>query len=84
MAGILQLQSSDLAPSTAVEALHHGGEGFRSYSEAPLRKLTVDLIKTYRKINEVASLSLSLSLSLPGPGWVHVDHIWMLLAHAQV
>lgn len=26
---------------------------FRNPSEAPLRKLTVDLIKTYRRINEV-------------------------------
>lgn len=26
---------------------------FRSSAQAPLRKLTVDLIKTYRKINEV-------------------------------
>ncbi len=28
-------------------------ESFRSPTNAPLRKLTVDLIKTYRKINEV-------------------------------
>ena len=27
---------------------------YRSPAEAPLRKLTVDLIKTYRKINEVS------------------------------
>jgi len=26
---------------------------FRNSSNAPIRKLTVDLIKTYRKINEV-------------------------------
>ena len=26
---------------------------FRNPSEAPLRRLTVDLIKTYRRINEV-------------------------------
>ena len=35
---------------------HHMGYApfsCRSPSEAPLRKLTVDLIKTYRKINEV-------------------------------
>lgn len=29
-------------------------DSFRSPSSAPLRKLTVDLIKTYRKINEVS------------------------------
>ena len=36
----------------------HMGYGFscRSPSEAPLRKLTVDLIKTYRKINEVQTV----------------------------
>ena len=28
-------------------------ESYRSPGHAPLRKLTVDLIKTYRKINEV-------------------------------
>ncbi len=28
-------------------------ESFRNPSSGPLRKLTVDLIKTYRKINEV-------------------------------
>ena len=28
-------------------------EHYRSHTEAPLRKLTVDLIKTYRKINDV-------------------------------
>ena len=31
-------------------------EPFRSPAHAPLRKLTVDLIKTYRKINEVRLL----------------------------
>ena len=31
----------------------HAPESFRSPTNAPLRKLTVDLIKTYRKINEV-------------------------------
>ena len=30
------------------------GEGYRHPSSAPLRKLTVDLIKTYRKINDVS------------------------------
>ena len=36
---------------------HHSlgtGEGYRHPSAAPLRKLTVDLIKTYRKINDVS------------------------------
>ena len=31
-------------------------ESFRNPANAPLRKLTVDLIKTYRKINEVGEL----------------------------
>ena len=30
------------------------GDGYRHPSYAPLRKLTVDLIKTYRKINDVS------------------------------
>jgi hypothetical protein len=32
-------------------------ESHRDPAEAPIRKLTVDLIKTYRKINEVRTLA---------------------------
>ncbi len=35
-------------------------ESFRNSANAPLRKLTVDLIKTYRKINEVSVSGLSV------------------------
>ena len=31
---------------------------YRDPAEAPLRKLSVDLIKTYKHINEVKSLSI--------------------------
>lgn len=31
-----------------------GQAGFREPSQAPLRKLSVDLIKTYKHINEVS------------------------------
>lgn len=34
----------------------YSSESFRNPANAPLRKLTVDLIKTYRKINEVGGL----------------------------
>ena len=43
--------------SSAVDHTHHAlgtGDGYRHPSTAPLRKLTVDLIKTYRKINDVS------------------------------
>lgn len=30
------------------------GQGYRDPSQAPLRKLSVDLIKTYKHINEVS------------------------------
>ena len=41
--------------SSGQEGLPNGGEipQYRDPSQAPLRKLTVDLIKTYRHINEV-------------------------------
>ena len=39
-------------------------ESFRNPANAPLRKLTVDLIKTYRKINEVSQVRL------------HTDWLW--------
>ena len=49
------------ASTEAHHAHHHvlgtgvgPGEGYRHPSSAPLRKLTVDLIKTYRKINDVS------------------------------
>ena len=35
------------------QSVEYSTESFRSPTNAPLRKLTVDLIKTYRKINEV-------------------------------
>lgn len=37
---------------------------FREPATAPLRKLSVDLIKTYKHINEVCSLSLSFYYSI--------------------
>lgn len=36
-------------------------DSFRSPINAPLRKLTVDLIKTYRKINEVKTVQWSVT-----------------------
>ena len=44
-----QHQQPDFVP----EPFHAPPEAFRSPTNAPLRKLTVDLIKTYRTINEV-------------------------------
>lgn len=35
---------------------------FRDPVEAPLRKLSVDLIKTYKHINEVGTISYSLEI----------------------
>ena len=47
--------------STAIDHTHQHhalgtGDGYRHPSSAPLRKLTVDLIKTYRKINDVSEV----------------------------
>lgn len=53
--GYHHLSSSDVTPHHQHQ--HHAlgmGEGYRHPSSAPLRKLTVDLIKTYRKINDVS------------------------------
>lgn len=36
---------------------------FRDPTAAPLRKLSVDLIKTYKHINEVSRWGLSLSVT---------------------
>lgn len=44
---------ADGEPSTIHMYGHEGGMTYRKPGVAPLRKLTVDLIKTYRKINEV-------------------------------
>ena len=49
-AGVLM---ADGEPSTIHMYGHEGGMTYRKPGVAPLRKLTVDLIKTYRKINEV-------------------------------
>ena len=48
----LQSRCADLAELTGCESDQH----YRCQSEAPLRKLTVDLIKTYRKINDVCEI----------------------------
>ncbi len=37
---------------------------FRDPASAPLRKLSIDLIKTYKRINEVGHPSLSLAVSV--------------------
>ena len=49
-AGVLM---ADSEPSSIHMYGHEGGMTYRKPGGAPLRKLTVDLIKTYRKINEV-------------------------------
>ena len=57
------LNSSPSSSSMAVDHTHHHhqhalgtGDSYRHPSSAPLRKLTVDLIKTYRKINDVSGV----------------------------
>ena len=58
------LNSSPSSSSMAVDHTHHHhhqhalgtGDSYRHPSSAPLRKLTVDLIKTYRKINDVSEV----------------------------
>ena len=57
---------------------------FRDPVEAPLRKLSVDLIKTYKHINEVRSFhiiqSFTLQFNLPYPSFfsfVLLDHVEM-------
>ena len=60
MTGVIRLQEAvaELQPRcgglvdvTGCETEQH----YRSQTEAPIRKLTVDLIKTYRKINDVCN-----------------------------
>ena len=50
--------------SSGQEGLPNGGEipQYRDPSQAPLRKLTVDLIKTYRHINEVCIMYIYAAL----------------------
>jgi hypothetical protein len=55
------LNSSPSSSSMSVDHTHHHhalgtGDNYRQPSSAPLRKLTVDLIKTYRKINDVSEI----------------------------
>ena len=59
MAGIIQLHDSlELQPrgSLVEDVVGYETEQYRSQTEAPIRKLTVDLIKTYRKINDVRTI----------------------------
>lgn len=49
------LQRSSPTPSTDIRAMQARiPQHFRDPSAAPLRKLSVDLIKTYKHINEVS------------------------------
>ena len=50
----LQARCADLLDVGGCETEHQHPQQFRCQSDAPIRKLTVDLIKTYRKINEVS------------------------------
>lgn len=51
------LHDSELQPrGHLVDVVSCETEHYRSQTEAPIRKLTVDLIKTYRKINDVCYL----------------------------
>ena len=56
------LNPSPSSSSMAIDHTHHhhhalgAGDSYRHPSSAPLRKLTVDLIKTYRKINDVSEI----------------------------
>ena len=61
MAGVTRLpDTSEQLTARCAELVDGAGcetaeaHPYRSPAEAPLRKLTVDLIKTYRKINEVS------------------------------
>ena len=61
MAGVTRLpDTSEQLTARCAELVDGSGcetaeaHPYRSPAEAPLRKLTVDLIKTYRKINEVS------------------------------
>ena len=49
----LPTQPNNFVQLVNPSSLHCSRGGDRSYSEAPLKRLTVDLIKTYRHINEV-------------------------------
>lgn len=53
------LQRSSPTPSTDIRAMQARiPQHFRDPSAAPLRKLSVDLIKTYKHINEVSLISV--------------------------
>lgn len=64
MAGVIRLHDSvELQPrGHVVDVLSCEAEHYRSHTEAPIRKLTVDLIKTYRKINDVRARRLYLGV----------------------
>ena len=69
MAGIIQLHDSlELQPrgSLVEDVVGYETEQYRSQTEAPIRKLTVDLIKTYRKINDVRTIHTYMYLLVGG------------------
>lgn len=60
--GVLCEVMAEGEPSVIQMYSHEGGVTYRKPGSAPLRKLTVDLIKTYRKINEVCMYQCAYQL----------------------
>ena len=72
MAGVIQLHESLELQSRGPlieDVVGYETEQFRSQTEAPIRKLTVDLIKTYRKINDVRTVHTCIYMNLLLGGW---------------
>ena len=59
----------------AEDVVSYEAEQYRNQTEAPIRKLTVDLIKTYRKINDVRTVHTYIQYQ-----WVGVRSVTVLVS----